>query len=661
MEDNFRKEFLVRYRLPRPVSRAYEAVCFSLNEEDIIQKVKWCAGIAVRFLSLVRQAHLLTRDETLPINPPHYRDLDRILEEDFFKEKLERKDLLPLLQLAGIYRGMDIKEAPSAILPALESIVFLEQFKIIIMVEKGFNVLLGPHLEYPVKHEHTKEFMMKAAPGTPLLVNPQDGRFVSLNPLAAWVKDPHHPFGHLFFLRRMEGDTGWYIEEGIPGSPGLIKQIEGRPITGTLPVEDGILKIINSLPVRFPDGCSVEEKYEILGIIWRGGTSDIYIAQKRANHEPVILKTFEYVSGVFDENYRYFINEERYSRDINHPNIVKPRKVYLKSAGTVYEQDLVHQGSLCDLIQANGVLTPFMSKRIMGQLLGAIAAIHGAGIIHNDLKPDNILFDSDGKLKVIDFGLAFRVSDLKQRLRPGVPAGTPGYMAPEILEGGAPNIASDIYAAGVILTEMLSGDRCDSPEEIRNHREIPAEFYPFLDRCLAMRIEDRFASAPEARRCLDTLPVVAHLAITLDIEGTLINNSYEHVPRPGLYEFLDFCLKTFDRVFVYTSVGARDTRTAFEILAACGSIPSDFNAQYEYVEWPRGSDGSLKDLRLCKVPLEYNAIVDDFEWAIPEDQRHRWIPVTEYNEENRFDRGLSVARNTIEKKFALANLNDKHT
>jgi hypothetical protein len=643
------------------VSRAYEAVCFSLNEEDIIQKVKWCAGIAVRFLSLVRQAHLLTRDETMPINPPHYRDLDRILEDDFFKEKLERKDLLPLLQLAGIYRGMDMKEAPSAILPALESIVFLEQFKIIIVVEKGFNVLLGPHLEYPVKHEHTEKFLMKAAPGTPLLVNPQDGRFVSLNPLAAWVKDPHHPFGHLFFLRRMEGDTGWYIEEGTPGSPGLIKQLQGRPAMGKLPARDRMLKMIQAPPVRFPDGCPVEGKYDILGLIWRGGTSDIYIAQKHDSHEPIILKTFEYEPGVFDENYRYFVNEESYSREINHPNIAKPRKVYLERAGTVYEQDLVHQGSLCDLIQANGVLTPFTSKRIMGQLLGAIAAIHGAGIIHNDLKPDNILFDSDGKLKVIDFGLAFRVSDLKRRLRPGVPAGTSGYMAPEILEGGAPSIASDIYAAGVILTEMLSGDRCGSPEELRNCSEIPTEFYPFLDRCLALRIEDRFASALEASRSLDALPAVPHLAITLDIEGTLINNSYEHIPRPGLYEFLDFCIKTFDRVFVYTSVGERDARIAFEILAARGFIPSDFNAKYEYVEWSRGSDGSLKDLRLCKVPLEYNAIVDDSELVIPEDQRHRWIPVTEYNEENRFDRGLSVARNTIEKKFALAGLNDKRT
>ena len=219
MEDDFRKEFLVRYRLPRPLSRAYEAVCFSLNEEDIIQKVKWCAGISVRFLSLIRQAHLIACDETELINPPHHRDLSRILEADFFNGQPERKGLLLLLQLAGIYRGVDMREAPSVILRAFESIIFLERFKIVIVEKRGFNVLLGPHLEYLVKHEHTEEFLMKAPSGTPLFVNPLDGRFLSLNPLAAWVKAPRQPFGHLYLLRRIEGNTGRYIKRESPVRP----------------------------------------------------------------------------------------------------------------------------------------------------------------------------------------------------------------------------------------------------------------------------------------------------------------------------------------------------------------------------------------------------------------------------------------------------------
>jgi len=646
-------EFLVRHRLPRPLSMAYEAVCFALNENDVIQRSKWCANVAVRFIGALRQACCLARGENETIGPPSYYDYRRKCEGNFFPEELEEGVPHELLQIAGIYRGSISGKIRETILKTLVKIKFLARYRLIIVDEKGFNVLLGPRIEYSVHHNHTNDFLSRVNIGTPMLVDPQDGRFLTLNPLVIWSKDRTHPFGNLYMLRRMDGLTGRYIEEGMPGFPGIKRPLSGNPTEGILSVQERVLRELESPPARFHDRTNVNNLYSMMGLIWRGGTSDIFMAQRYDNRKLVIFKTYEGESGCFDESYRYYANEERFSRNIDHSNVVKPKKIYLESYGSVYEQDLAQRGSLDDLINSNGVLTAAMSLDITARLLDAVEAVHLAGVVHNDIKPDNILFNNDGSLKLIDFGIASPIESSRRRLRPGVPPGSRGYMAPELTEGFFPSIQSDIFSIGVVLSQMLSGKLVASSEDVKKIKEIPVGFYNFLERCLDPEPELRFSSAREAKRNLEIIQTTAVRAITLDIEGTLIDNFYEKNRRPGLYDFIEFCMEYFNRIFIYTTLNEEESRIVLEYLAEHAYIPEVFLDRYEYILWGRRGDDFYKDLRRCRIPLERNAIVDDSETVIPEDQLNRWIRVPEYNEASRFDRGLFVARNTIMRKFGM--------
>jgi protein kinase-like protein len=281
--------------------------------------------------------------------------------------------------------------------------------------------------------------------------------------------------------------------------------------------------------------------------------------------------------------------------------------------------------------------------------------------VHNDVKPDNILFDEDGSLKLIDFGISLRREPDRDRLRPGAPAGSPGYVAPEVKRGGWPRVESDLFAVGVVLREMLVGavgdERGAAPgaAEAEETRGIPAALEPVLTRLLAEEPEQRYPSAHAAAAALHEARegLVLERAVTLDVEGTLVPSFRDRRPREGLAEFMTFCLDHFDRIFVYTLLAREEARDVFEELAGWHPAAARFLDRYEYVVWPRGEDGSFKDLRRCRVALEQNALVDDMiEW-VPEDQAHRWVKVQNCDDVAGFDRGLAHAEQTLRARFGL--------
>ena len=300
-----------------------------------------------------------------------------------------------------------------------------------------------------------------------------------------------------------------------------------------------------------------------------------------------------------------------------------------------------------------GVLSPAIAQDIAIKLLEILHACHTSSVLHNDIKPDNILFGDDGSLRLIDFGIARQIEPHQDRLRDGSPPGSRGYMAPEILQGGFSSIQSDIFSAGVVLAQMLSTELPGSPAELQQIRGIPYEFSGFLKRCLAGGLHERFDSAREAAAYLRNIGVRRTRCIALDIEGTLVDNSYEIHPRPGLGEFITFCMDNFTRVFVYTTVNEAESSRVFELLAEREEIPESFLALYEYVHWDPENQGPFKDLRRCLVPLEQNCIVDDSPLVVPEDQTHRWVRVREFNEVRTPDRGLFLAMEEIRNMFAM--------
>ncbi len=646
-------EFLIRFRFPRPISRAYESASFALSANEAFQRSIWCANVAVRFLACLYQACVLDSQGRGPVNPPSFHDFKRECAPNPLPGELTQRIPASLLLLAGIYEGRKADDAKHALKESLRNVEYLAGYRLVICEDRGFRVLLGPRIEYVVSYAHTPEFTETIPAGTIMLVDTTDGRYLVLNPLAIWYRNPKSPFGHLYVLRRVEGTRGHYIEDGVPGSPSITREITGIPHSGTLDLPRDVLEMMYSPALRFHDGEHVDSLYRINGIIWRGGASDIFIASHLGNKTPVVLKTFESDEGRFDANYWHFVNEERLSKSVKHAGVVKPTKKVIAGHGTVYEQEYVPNGSLHDLLNANGVLSYSIAQDITIKLLDILHACHTSSVVHNDIKPDNILFGDDGSLRLIDFGIA-QVTNLDQnRLRYGSPPGSRGYMAPEIMNGGFPSVQSDIFSAGMVLALMLAGRLPGSLEEVLKIREIPYEFSGFLKRCLAEDPHTRFDSAREAAAYLRNIGVRPIRCIALDIEGTLVDNSYEINPRPGLYEFITFCLENFKRVFVYTTVNETESRRLFERLADRGEIPGSFLDRYEYVRWDPDGEGPFKDLRRCPVPLEKNCIVDDSPLVIPEDQTHRWVAVREFNEVRTPDRGLFLAMEEIRVKFNM--------
>jgi serine/threonine-protein kinase len=127
-------------------------------------------------------------------------------------------------------------------------------------------------------------------------------------------------------------------------------------------------------------------------------------------------------------------------------------------------------------------------------VLAALAAAHRAGVVHRDLKPANIMITRRDFVKVMDFGLAR--DDRSRPVRQRGPVGTPGYWAPEQARGELTTAASDVYALGLLMLEVLTGPlRSHSPRS--RLAQVARPFRPVIARCLASRPEDRFASAAE--------------------------------------------------------------------------------------------------------------------------------------------------------------------
>lgn len=649
----YEKEFQIRHRMPRPVSRSYESVMFSTVREDMENRIVWCANVAIRFLSALRQASYLAANPGIPANPPSFTDFKMDCENFCFPEGLDVAAAAPLAQLAGVYSDTPFGIDKLALRRALSRFIFLNRYHLLVVEKEGFRVVKGPRIEYLVWNTSHENVLRELPVNTVLYVDSETGRYLSLGPLMIWHRDVKKSFGNLYILRRTAGSRGYYVEDGIPGSRGQVREISGNPVHGTLSLTDDVRRRLFSSPGRFQDGSALEDRYNVLGVVWRGGTSDIYIARRSDTKELVALKTFENEVAGFDDNYWRFLDEERNTRVLRHEQIIKPEKVLLNEHGLLFEQELVQRGSLHDLIEYNGVLSAQTGVDITLQILEVLHEVHTSGLAHNDIKPDNILFDAKGRVRLIDFGIAFKFDEQKHQLRPGTLVGSEGYMAPEFRDGVFPSVQSDLYSMGIVLAEMLSGEVVPSLEALHDVKAVPRKLYGFLERCLEKNPEKRFTSAMEARDVLAGVRLTPELAITLDVEGTLVTNYNDRSPRPGLYEFLSFIMSKFDRIFVYTMLDEERTAEVFHDLMEKKAIPAMFPEIYEYIRWVRGEDGSIKDLRRCKIPLEYNAIVDDMKVMIPEDQAHRWIPVPDYNYPRSLDGGLLIAKGELLKKFKL--------
>lgn len=148
--------------------------------------------------------------------------------------------------------------------------------------------------------------------------------------------------------------------------------------------------------------------------------------------------------------------ELKFSREVNHPNVIKGEEFFKDQDFIAYTMEYIGGGCLADQIQAKKNYSLPESIKILSQLCSAVQAIHQAGIVHRDIKPDNVLVNQDNWIKVTDFGISTSIKNNSAPLRDNI-TGSLNYLSPEYVIAGEFDQRSDIYSLGVVAYELLTG------------------------------------------------------------------------------------------------------------------------------------------------------------------------------------------------------------
>lgn len=204
-------------------------------------------------------------------------------------------------------------------------------------------------------------------------------------------------------------------------------------------------------------GKRVGERYEILSLIGGGGMSHVYLAHDIILSRDVAIKILRYDFSNEEELHRRFQREALSATSLTHPNIVSVYDVGEDGDMHYIVMEYVKGKTLKQYIQEFSPLSPAKSVHIMKQLTSAIAHAHENGIIHRDIKPQNILMDAERNVKVTDFGIATTLNATSYTQTNSV-MGTVHYLSPEQARGGGATEKSDIYSLGIVLYELLTGE-----------------------------------------------------------------------------------------------------------------------------------------------------------------------------------------------------------
>lgn len=222
------------------------------------------------------------------------------------------------------------------------------------------------------------------------------------------------------------------------------------------------------------------DRYAIGASLGRGGMGVVYRAVDRATGRAVALKRLATSHADADGFRARFTREVRAMARIHHPNVVGIHASGEDAAGPWFAMDLCEGGSLADRLRACP-LSPAEARPLAGDVLAALAAIHGAGLIHRDVKPANILRDGN-RWRVSDFGIARDTTGATTVTQAGMILGTPDYLAPEHLRESPVGPAVDLYALGAVLIHALTGAppyRADTALRLAMlHATAPAPILP---------------------------------------------------------------------------------------------------------------------------------------------------------------------------------------
>jgi len=262
---------------------------------------------------------------------------------------------------------------------------------------------------------------------------------------------------------------------------------------------------------RFAPGTLLDERYRIVGRLGRGGMGEVYRADDLRLGQPVALKFLPEAVDRDPARLTQLHTEVRMARQVSHPNVCRVYDVGEFEGHTFLSMEYVDGEDLSSLLRRVGRFPQDRAIELARQMCAGLAAAHDRGVVHRDLKPANIMLDGAGRIRITDFGLAGTTGEVLR-------AGTPAYMAPEQLAGAEVTPRSDIYALGLVLYELFTGQRALDASNLaeliakRQQAEIvpPSEIVRDLDQSIERVITRCLQPDPE-RRPASALAVAAAL------------------------------------------------------------------------------------------------------------------------------------------------------
>jgi serine/threonine protein kinase/Tfp pilus assembly protein PilF len=276
--------------------------------------------------------------------------------------------------------------------------------------------------------------------------------------------------------------------------------------------QDGVTKTIEVPKEELTTGSIFAKRYQIIEELGEGGMGKVYKVFDKEVNAKVALKLIKPEIASDNKTIERFRNELKVARDIAHKNVCRMYDLGKEEGAYYITMEYVSGEDLKSFIRRSGIISVGKAITIANQICEGLFEAHRLGVVHRDLKPQNIMIDKEGNTRIMDFGIA-RSLGAKGITGEGVIIGTPEYMSPEQVEGKETDQRSDIYSLGVVLYEMVTGVapfEGDTPFAIgvkhkseipRDPKElnfqIPEDLGRVILKCLEKDKEKRFQSAKE--------------------------------------------------------------------------------------------------------------------------------------------------------------------
>jgi eukaryotic-like serine/threonine-protein kinase len=274
----------------------------------------------------------------------------------------------------------------------------------------------------------------------------------------------------------------------------------------------GPTETIATIVTELRTGTKFAGRFQVIEELGKGGMGRVYKAYDEKTREKIALKLLKPEIAADEQAIERFGNELRFARKISHRNVCRMYDLGEEKGTHFITMEYVPGENLKSIIRMMGPMSAGKTLHIARQVSEGLAEAHRLGVYHRDLKPQNIMIDREGSVRIMDFGIA-RSAKVKGLTGAGVVVGTPEYMAPEQFEGKEADGRSDIYALGVILYEMVTGrlpfegetfvsialkQKTEAPRQPKEFNpQIPDDLSRLILRCLERDREKRIQSVED--------------------------------------------------------------------------------------------------------------------------------------------------------------------